>query len=533
MSADWPFVQVIIREFGVFGRLSPGGRGRHLKEYKHLERCCLLRTPPYAPSHRLAYLLILAIFLVGATQSSAQILHRKKKVDKSTSADNNVQPDKILYDRAADDVKRGKHEVGRLNLQTLINTYPDSEYLAKAKLLIADSYYKEGGTANMTQAISGYKDFIVFFPFLPEASYAQLQVAMGHFKQMEKPDRDRTEAREAEREFQTFLQKYPKDPLADKAMQQLREVQEVIAEGDYRVAYYYYTKGDKRAAAARLIGLTNRYPLYSKSDHALWMLADIFDKAEKKEVAANYYARIVKNYPLANEAPEAKARLVAMKVPLPQADPKARARMVADQNAPRPRNSFAKKPLQVLHSGPTGEMRTAARVGEPNLEPEADTTSATDVLTGGNSSRIVVGGSGSGGAATGASGNTTGIVATVTPGGAKTEAESAAPADANAPADASAPAGTTPENGAPTTAPQPESSSAIPRESTSAAPAAAGGDATVATGTDASGTTASGTANTTDASKTDAAPTPSGNQGDNIKESTSKKKKGVRKLVPW
>src|SRR6195256_899665 len=133
------------------------------------------------------------LFLLSATRCDAQIFHKKKKVNKSTSAENTAEPDKILYDRAADDVKHGKHEVGRLNLQTLINTYPDSEYLAKAKLLIADSYYKEGGTANMTQAISGYKDFIVFFPFLPEASYAQLQVAMGHFKQMEKPDRDRTE----------------------------------------------------------------------------------------------------------------------------------------------------------------------------------------------------------------------------------------------------------------------------------------------------------------------------------------------------
>jgi outer membrane protein assembly factor BamD len=484
---------------------------------------------------------MMAISLVGATESSAQLLHKKKKVNKSTSADNNVQPDKILYDRAADDIKHGKHEVGRLNLQTLINTYPDSEYLAKAKLLIADSYYKEGGTANMTQAISGYKDFIVFFPFLPEASYAQLQVAMGHFRQMEKPDRDRTEAKEAESEFQTFLQKYPKDPLADKAMQHLREVQEVIAEGDYRVAYYYYTKGDKRAAAARLIGVTNRYPLYSRSDHALWMLADIFDKAEKKEVAANYYARIVKNYPLSSEAAPAKARLVAMKVPVPQPDPKARARMVAEQNAARPHTSFAKKPLQVLHSGPTGEMKTAARVGEPNLEPEADTSSATDVLTGGNSSRIVVGGSGGGGTTTGATGNTTGIVATVTPGGAKTEAEGAAPADANAPADGTVQSGTTgaaPDNSAPGTAAQPESSSATPGESTSSAPAAASGDGAVATGTDASGATASGTTNTTDtpkadAGKTDAAPTDSGTQGDNTKESSSKKKKGVRKLVPW
>jgi outer membrane protein assembly factor BamD len=500
----------------------------------------LLRTPSYATSHRLALVLLMAIFLVGAKQSGAQILHKKKKVDKSTSVDNNVQPDKVLYDRATDDVKHGKHEVGRLNLQTLINTYPDSEYLAKAKLLIADSYYKEGGTANMTQAISGYKDFIVFFPFLPEASYAQLQVAMGHFKQMEKPDRDRTEAKEAESEFQTFLQKYPKDPLADKAMQHLREVQEVIAEGDYRVAYYYYTKGDKRAAAARLIGVTNRYPLYSRSDHALWILGDIFDKAEKKEVAANYYARIVKNYPLSKEAPDAKARLVAMKVPVPQPDPKARARMVAEQNAPRPHTSFAKKPLQVLHSGPNGEMRTAARVGEPNLEPEADTSSATDVLTGGNSSRIVVGGSGGGGATPGTAGN--GIVATVTPGGAKTTEESGATEGA-APADANAPAGTAPENGGPATAGEAGTAapteSTTPGESTSATPAAApSGDAAAATGSNASGAT-SGTATTTDAPKTDAAgktdatQADSGNQGDNTKESSSKKKKGVRKLVPW
>jgi outer membrane protein assembly factor BamD len=471
---------------------------------------------------------MMAIFLMGATQSNAQILHKKKKVDKSTSVDNNVQPDKVLYDRAAEDIKHGKHEVGRLNLQTLINTYPDSEYLAKAKLLIADSYYKEGGTANMTQAISGYKDFIVFFPFLPEASYAQLQVAMGHFRQMEKPDRDRTEAKEAESEFQTFLQKYPKDPLADKAMQHLREVQEVIAEGDYRVAYYYYAKGDKRAAAARLIGVTNRYPLYSRSDHALWMLADIFDKAEKKEVAANYYARIVKNYPLSSETPQAKARLVAMKVPVPQPDPKARARMVAEQNAPRPHTSLAKKPLGILHSGPTGEMKTAARVGEPNLEPEADTSSATDVLTGGNSSRIVVGGSGGGGTTTGAAGNTTGIVATVTPGGPKTEessgAEGAAPADPNKPADGSA-------------APQAAQPETTPGESTSAAPETPtatpnGGEAAVATGTDTTGATTPGTTSTTDA-KTDASQTDTANQGDTGKESSSKKKKGVRKLVPW
>src|SRR5258708_21138179 len=100
---------------------------------------------------------------------------------------------------------------------------------------------------------------------------------MTHFKEMEKPDRDRSEAKAAEEEFQTFLAKYPKDPLVPKADQRLREVQEVLAEGDFRIGYYYYVKGDKRASPARLLAITKRYPLYSRSAEAVWMLGDIFE----------------------------------------------------------------------------------------------------------------------------------------------------------------------------------------------------------------------------------------------------------------
>src|SRR5260370_17987930 len=121
----------------------------------------------------------------------------------------------------------------------------------------------------MTQAVQAYKDFGIFFPMLPEAAYAQLQVAMTHYKQMEKPDRDRTHARAAEDEFQTFLSKYPNDALATKAEQHLREVQEVLAEGDFRIGYYYYVKEDKKAAESRLRAIVNSHPLYTKPSQAL------------------------------------------------------------------------------------------------------------------------------------------------------------------------------------------------------------------------------------------------------------------------
>jgi outer membrane protein assembly factor BamD len=451
---------------------------------------------------RLLLLVLTGLFLLSATQCDAQkIFHKKKKVNKSTSVDNNAQPDKVLYDKAMDDIKHGRQEVGRLNMQTLINTYPDSEYLAKAKLAIADSFYKEGGTANMTQAVQGYKDFIVFFPFLPEAAYAQLQVAMAHYRQMEKPDRDRTQAREAEDELQTFIQKYPNDPLLPKAEQHLREVQEVLAEGDYRIGYYYYVKGDKRAAESRLKSVANRYPLYSKADHALWMLGDIWQASEKKEMAAPYYARIVRNYPLSPLVPDAKSRLKALGAPIPQADPQAVAWMTAEQNAPRPHTSMVRKPLGLVHNGPGQELVVASRMGKPNMTPESESDAGTETLNGGSPTRV-------------AGGPVTGIVATVTPGGSSTPTgtaenvpaatEEAAPATAT-PADPNAPAAATDPT----------------------APAASADAANGATTTGGGDTTA----------KPDAAPaqdsSPNNSAADNHKESTSKKKKGLRKIIPW
>jgi outer membrane protein assembly factor BamD len=477
-----------------------------------------LQLAPWATAKWLTILLLLgALVLCSAGTSSGQILHKKKKVNKSTSADNTAEPDKVLYDRAIEDIRKGHQEVGRLSLQTLINTYPDSEYLAKAKLAIADSYYKEGGTANMTQAIQGYKDFGIFFPFLPEAAYAQYQVANAHYQQIAKPDRDRTEAKAAEEEYQTFLQKYPKDALAPKAEQRLRNVQEIIAEGDYRIGYFYYVKGDKRAAAARLIALTKRYPLYSRSDHALWMLGDIFEKSEHKEIASIYYSQIVKSYPLSPLVGDAKTKLVAFKVPVPQPDPKAVAWMKAEQNAPRQHDSLIRRPLALVRTGPHDEMITAARTGMPNLEPEADNTSATDILTPGNRSQL--------GASSGA--GTSAVVEVVTPGTGATAATTE-PNGAHTNGDAaSQPQPPATEGAAPNSAAPPDPNAAATPAAQPGAPDAANpANNTGAANSDGKGdgTSASSTDNT-DANKSA--------DNSNGKESSSKKKKGLRKIVPW
>jgi outer membrane protein assembly factor BamD len=353
----------------------------------------------YTKSKWLGAFLALTIFAGCAAKKTA--------TSKPTNTES-AEADKLLYERALNDLQHSRFELARLNMQTLINTYPDSEYLAKAKLAIADSYFKEGGATGLTQAVAQYQDFITFFPFLDEAAYAQMQIGMAHYRRMEKADRDRTEALEAEAAFQTFVQKYPHTELLPKAEQRLREVQEVLADGDYRIASFYYLRRIDKAAAPRLLDLVNRYPLYSDAPRANWMLASIYERNEHNDVASTYYARVVKEYPLSPLAAQAKAKLVKFGAPVPQPDPTALARMQKEQETPRDRPGFLKRPGELLKSGP--DVSAAARVGMPTLTPQAE--DATDTLTPGAGLSVVATGvsNGNSGSGTGA------FVQTVAPG---------------------------------------------------------------------------------------------------------------------
>ena len=160
-------------------------------------------------------------------------------------------PDKQLFDKATEATKHGHYDVARLDLQTLLNTYPDSQYQMQAKLAIADSWYREGGTAALTQAESEYADFRVFFPNAPEAAEAQMRIGDIYFRQMDKPDRDYAKAVHAEEEYRRMLTDYPDSTLVPAAQQRLREVQEALATREAAVAEYYASRNNWPATIAR------------------------------------------------------------------------------------------------------------------------------------------------------------------------------------------------------------------------------------------------------------------------------------------
>jgi outer membrane protein assembly factor BamD len=322
---------------------------------------------------------------VVQSKDTKQELRKEKKI---TPVDTGL-PDKVLYDKAVDATKRGHFDVARLDLQTLLNTYPDSQYQMKAKLAIADSWYKEGGTAALTQAEQEYKDFITFFPNAPEAAEAQMRVGDIYFRQMDKPDRDYSKAVHAEEEYRLMLQQFPESTLVPQAKQRLREVQEVMATRESEVAAFYATHNNYAAVIARYQTVVDTYPQYSHMDDVLIGLGDAFEtearyiramklpEAGKARLEKTYddqaiaaYSKVVLEHSASPHVEDARDRLDAMNVPIPTPTPEQVAASVALENSRRQYRLQDRVTLLVMHKP---DAVLAARDGDPTLADPAPT----------------------------------------------------------------------------------------------------------------------------------------------------------------
>jgi outer membrane protein assembly factor BamD len=327
------------------------------------------------------------LLVLGGSMAHAGIFHRKHKPlsqkDDALASVASSQPDKELFDRAMIALKKGKYDIARLDLQTLLNTYPDSEYQMRAKLAIGDTWYKEGGTAAMQQAEEEYKDFITFFPDKPEAAEAQMKVADIYYKQMEKPDRDPTNAIRAQEEYRAMILQYPDSSLIPQAKQRLREVQEVLGDHEFDIGSFYQTRMNYAASIARLQSVIDTYPLYSRVDEALLDVGDAYsaqaqniakmrlDPAAKARLerlfmgrAQHAYDRVVLEYPMAPHADDARDRLEALNMPVPQPSQQQIADSAAIEQSRAPVDLKYRAFLLITARPSTVQ---AARVGDPSL----------------------------------------------------------------------------------------------------------------------------------------------------------------------
>ena len=229
------------------------------------------------------------------------------------------EPDKFLYDRGMESLEKKRWFTAREYFRRIIDGYPESELRPDAKLGIGDSYLGESTLESYLLAVSEYREFLTFYPTNPRADYAQYKLGMTYFKQMRAPQRDQTETREAVKEFQTFVERYPNSSLLPEVKEKLREARDRVAEAEYQVGVFYYKQRWYPGAIDRLRALMKSDPEFTYRDGLYYHLAESLLKVKLDAEALPLYERLIAEFEQSEYLEKARARRDELKANLAQA----------------------------------------------------------------------------------------------------------------------------------------------------------------------------------------------------------------------
>lgn len=179
-----------------------------------------------------------------------------------------------------------------------------------AQLKIADSYVQE---EEPERAIAEYRKFLDSYPEHQYASYAQYQIAMVYFDQIESSERGYSGAARALEEFEKLKQMFPRNPYKDIIDMKIEKSRNIIAEYEFLVGKFYYKKGSYNAAVGRFEGLLKNYPDYKGEANVLFFTGMSFRKLGQKEKASEYLTLFMEKYPNSKLVKDAKKALSSVR----------------------------------------------------------------------------------------------------------------------------------------------------------------------------------------------------------------------------
>jgi outer membrane assembly lipoprotein YfiO len=206
-------------------------------------------------------------------------------------------PKEVLFEKGKTLIEKKKYEQGRKYLSFVFETYPNDALGRQSLLMVADSYFKEGGTAGYTEARFRYRDYLNRYPGAPRRDYARSQFALCYDKEHAGPDRDQTSTREAIEQYQALVKEFPDSGYAGAARERIRRLTDLLAEHEFSVGYFYFRKGATGAALGRFVSVEEHYPDYGAKDKLFYYCSLALRRLGRTEEAERYRGRLLADYP--------------------------------------------------------------------------------------------------------------------------------------------------------------------------------------------------------------------------------------------
>lgn len=232
----------------------------------------------------------------------------------SCSGDKGVKRDtfdpRAYLQKATELIDNDEFEEARRLLIEVKNRDYSQKYAPIAQLKLAESYMEE---EQPDLAIAEYKRFLRLYPEHAQAPYAQYQIAMIYFGQIEGPDKGAGGARRAMEEFEKLLRDYPRNPYREAAELRIKKCKNLIADYEFLVGEFYYKKGSYNAALGRFLSLLKEFPEYQRIPEVLYLTALSFKESNRPDDARNYLEALLERFPESEYAEKAQEALNSLK----------------------------------------------------------------------------------------------------------------------------------------------------------------------------------------------------------------------------
>ncbi len=178
-----------------------------------------------------------------------------------------------------------------------------------AQLRIADSYVRE---EEPERGVTEFNRFIEMYPDHKHAPYAQYQIAMVYFHQIESPERGYGGAARALAEFQKLTKNYPRNPYKEQIELRMTKCRNVMGDYEFLVGEFYQKKEAYASAISRYEYLIKNFPEYKGMALVLLNLGISYKQSGEHEKAVDSFNRLSREYPDTSQAAQAKKELSAL-----------------------------------------------------------------------------------------------------------------------------------------------------------------------------------------------------------------------------